>query len=241
MIFNIGLTAGLVGAAAVAVLKGFGWQFAAVSDSWTSGNDLLLGGFLAALFLWQIGTGFLLGGRSVKGLINLHNYSGQSPSDFVRLEGLPATLMNMGVLGFMMTAYVLVVGGPLNGPTIGGILTVCGFGAFCMHYYNVIWPILGIVLLSFVSVWSLDEPGIFLAALFVTAVAPVAGKHGAVWGIIAGMVHVSMVRQTAVLFGWMNLYNNGFAAGLTCMVLLPVIDVIAKERKQKKETAKMGK
>lgn len=241
LIFNIGLTAGMVSTALVAILKGFGWQFAAVSDSWTSGNDLLLGAFLSVLFLMLLGTGFLLNGCSFKGLAALRNYTGQSPSDYVRLEGLPVTLMNMGVLGFMMMAYVLAVGGPLNGPTIGGILTVCGFGAFCMHYYNVIWPILGIVLLSFVSVWSLDEPGILLAALFVTCICPIAGKHGPVWGIISGMIHVSLVRQTAVNFGWMNLYNNGFAAGLTCIVLLPVIDVITKELKHSKERAKIGK
>ncbi|MBQ7858538.1 MAG: DUF1576 domain-containing protein [Faecalibacterium sp.] len=240
LIFNVGLTAGMVSTALVAILKNFGWQFGAVSDSWTTGNDLLLGIALAVLFGLQILTGFVLNGYSFKGLGKLRKHSGQSPSDFTRLEGLPVTLMNMGILGFMMTAYVLAVGGALNGPTIGGILTVCGFGAFCMHYYNVIWPILGIVLLSFVSVWNLNEPGILLAVLFVPCIAPIAGKHGPVWGIVSGMVHVSLVRQTAVNFGWLNLYNNGFAAGLTCIVLLPVINVVIKELQQAKEQKRLA-
>ena len=235
LVFNVGLTAGMVSTAVVSVLKGFGWEFSSVSGSWTTGNDLYLGVFLSGLYGILIYTGWVLNDKSFYGLSRLRKYSGQSPSDFTRLEGLPITLINMGLLGFMMTGYVLLVGGPLNGPTIGGILTVCGFGAFCMHYYNIIWPILGIVLLSFVSVWSLNEPGILLAVLFVTCICPIAGKHGELWGIFSGMIHVSIVRQTAVYLGWLNLYNNGFAAGLTCMVVLPIIHVVEKELEQRRE------
>lgn len=234
LVFNVGLTAGIVGSAVVAVLKNFGWEFTAVGDSWSSGNDLILGLYLSGLFLLLILAGYTLNRSSFDGLARLRKYSGQAPSDYIRLEGLPVTLMNMGLLGFLTMFYVLAVGGPLNGPTVGGILTVCGFGAFCMHYYNVVWPVLGIVLLSTVSVWSLDEPGILLAALFVTCLCPIAGKYGPVWGVLAGMIHVSLVRQTAGNFGWLNLYNNGFAAGLTCMVLLPVIAVVEKEHEQRK-------
>lgn len=241
LVFNVGLTAGVVGTALVAVLKNFGWEFAAVGDSWTGGSDMMLGLYLSGLFLLLFLAGYTLNRNSFDGLARLRKYSGQSPSDYTRLEGLPVALMNMGLLGFLMMGYVLAVGGPLNGPTVGGILTVCGFGAFCMHYYNVIWPILGIVLLSTVSVWSLDEPGILLAALFVTCLCPIAGKYGPVWGVLAGMIHVSLVRQTAVNFGWLNLYNNGFAAGLTCMVLLPLIGVIEKEHEQRKARRAYGK
>ena len=234
LVYNVGLAAGMVCLAMVAGLKNFGWEFAAVSGSWHTGSDLLLGGYLVLLYLFLIGAGWLLNGRSFTGLAGLRKYSGQSPSDYVRLTGLPVTLMNMGILGFMSTAYVLAVGGALNGPTIGGIFTVVGFGAFCLHYYNVIWPVVGIVLLSLVSVWSLNEPGILLAVLFSTAICPIAGRYGELWGIAAGMVHVSIVRQTAVNYGWLNLYNNGFAAGLTCIVLLPLIALVEKEHERRK-------
>ena len=234
LVYNVGLAAGMVGTGVVAVLKNFGWEFSAVGGSWSTGNDLLLGLYMAVLFGLLTLCGYILNGNSFAGLGQLRKYSGQSPSDYTRLAGLPVTLLNMGVLGFMSTAYVLAVGGALNGPTIGGIFTVCGFGAFCLHYYNVIWPVVGIALLSVVSVWSLDEPAILLAVLFSTAICPIAGKHGELWGIAAGMVHVSIVRQTAVNYGWLNLYNNGFAAGLTCIVLLPLIGVVEKEHEQRK-------
>jgi len=238
LIFNVGLTAGLVSTAVIAVLKNFGWEFGSVAGSWTTEYQLQMGGCAAVWFGLLLFIGFWLNERSFRGLGRLRKHSGQSPSDYTRLEGLPIALMNMGILGYMMTAYVLAVGGPLNGPTLGGIITVCGFGAFCMHYYNVIWPVLGIVLLSTVSVWSLNEPGILLAALFVTCIAPIAGRFGPVWGILSGMIHVSLVRQTGVNFGWLNLYNNGYAAGLTCIVLLPILHVVTKEIEQAKERKK---
>ena len=33
----------------------------------------------------------------------------------------------------MVTSYVLIVGGQLNGPTLGGIFAVIGFGAYGKH------------------------------------------------------------------------------------------------------------
>ena len=225
LIFNVGFAAGIIGTVIVAVLKSIGWQFASVLF-WSSGNDMLLGTLISALFIGMIITGFVLNGYSFKGLGALSYHSGQSPCDYVILEGLPLTLMNMGVLGFMAMGYILAVGGPLNGPTIGGILTIVGFGAFGMNYYNVIWGVFGIVLMSCVSTWSLNDPSILLAVLFCPCISPIAGKHGPFWGIISGMLHVCVVCGTAVNFGWLNLYNNGFAAGLVCILLLPIIETV---------------
>ena len=52
--------------------------------------------------------------------------SGQSPTDFIALAGFGPTLANMGLAGAVGTAYVLLVGGDLNGPVIGAILTIVG-------------------------------------------------------------------------------------------------------------------
>lgn len=239
LIFNVGFAAGIVATVIVAVLRSLGWEFHSVLV-WSTGNDLLLGSLISALFLLMIAVGFVLNGCSFKGLGALTCHSGQSPCDYVILEGFPLTLMNMGILGFMSMGYVLAVGGPLNGPTIGGILTVVGFGAFGMNYYNIIWGVLGIVLVSCVSTWQLNEPSILLAVLFCPCISPIAGKHGPFWGIVSGMFHVCVVRETASNFGWLNLYNNGFAAGFVCIFLLPVIETIEGRRNVRIEDEENG-
>ena len=143
----------------------------------------------------------------------------------------------MGILGLMSTFYVLAVGGDLSGPILAAILSVGGFGGLGKNYYNVIWAVLGIVILSFLpsSVWALNEPVALLGALFSTCICSFAGKYGPIYGIIAGMLHISVVRNTASMYGWINLYNNGFAAGLVCMIWLPIVQIVQNVLKRPKK------
>ena len=151
-------------------------------------------------------------------------------ADFVQLDGLPVTLINMGIIGAAAAVYVLAVGGDLNGPTIGGVFTICGFGAFGKHLKNITPVVLGVVLSSFFMVWSLRDPNVLLAALFATGLAPIAGQFGWKWGIAAGVIHASVVLNTGFLHGGLNLYNNGFSAGLVCIVLVPLIEALRRDR-----------
>ena len=43
-------------------------------------------------------------------------------------EGGAATVFNMRVNGLFATLFVVLAGGELNGPTIGGIFTIVGDG-----------------------------------------------------------------------------------------------------------------
>lgn len=56
------------------------------------------------------------------------------------------------------------------------------------------------------------RPGPLLAVLFCTGLAPIAGQFGVFWGMVAGFLHMTIVQNTSILHGGMNLYNNGFAA-----------------------------
>ncbi len=228
LIYNVGFASGILETAAVAILKSLGYEFSALNNV-SSGNNRFTGTIMIVLCTVMAIYGILKNGMSdIKRIVK---YSGQSPCDYVKEVGLPATLINMGLVGFMCTMYVICVGGEINGPILSGILATIGFAAFGMNFYNIIWTTVGIVLLSFVSVWKLNETGILLAALFSSCISPIAGKYGPLWGIIAGMLHVSIVRNTAFEFGWLNLYNNGYAAGIVCLVILPVINFYNSIRK----------
>ena len=161
--------------------------------------------------------------------------SGQSPTDFIALAGLGPTLANMGLTGAIGMAYVLAVGGELNGPVIGAIFTIVGFAAFGKHPRNIVPIMAGVFLGSLAKPWSADDPSILLAALFGTTLAPIAGRFGWHWGVVAGFIHSSAAQTVGPLHAGLNLYNNGFAAGIVASVLVPVIiaDPVADDARRR--------
>ena len=68
-----------------------------------------------------------------------------------------------------------------------------------------------------------NSRGFLTATLFSTCLSPLAKRFGVKWGLAAGFLHLTLATQVDVFHGGLNLYNNGFAGGLTAMVLLPVI------------------
>jgi hypothetical protein len=221
-LYNIGWVAGILGTLTVAVYKSYGF----VPDPvfiWTTGNNRLLGTMLAGLFVSMVVGGCLLDRQAWHKLAWIQRQAGQSPTDFVALAGMGPSLMNMGLTGAIGTTYVLAVGGDLNGPTIGGILTIVGFSAFGKHTRNIVPIMIGVFLASMFKDWNAHDPSAVLAALFGTTLAPIAGRFGWRWGIAAGFLHSSVAQSVGHLHGGLVLYNNGFAAGLVAAILVPVI------------------
>ncbi len=157
-----------------------------------------------------------------------------SGSDYIRDYGGGAALLNMGMNGIFALAFVLMVGGDLNGPTIGGIFTIIGFGATGKHLRNITPIMAGVWLASLVSGWKIVDPSPMLALLFSTNLAPIAGHYGVLAGIVAGFIHSSVALNVGVLYGGMNLYNNGFAGGLVAIFLVPVLQSIVDRRARAK-------
>ncbi len=224
-LYNMGFTAGLVGILVVAIYKSYGF----VPDPvfiWTTGNNLVLGSFLAAVFASMIALGFALDRGALSGLRRIVGESGQSPSDFIARAGIAPVLLNMGLSGVVGMAYVLAVGGELNGPVIGALLSIVGFAAFGKHPLNFAPIMAGVFLGSLAKPWGAADPSILLAALFGTNLAPIAGRFGWHWGVVAGFIHSSAALSVGSVHGGLNLYNNGFAAGIVASILAPVIIAI---------------
>ncbi len=226
-LYNVGMASGLVGFIIVSILKSLNFGFSS-NLIWNVNYQFELTAFFLVIFLLMFIYGFYLNGYSVKGMKHLTEHSGRAVADYIVLEGLPKTLINMSLLGFMSLGYVLIIGAPINGPSIGGILTVVGFGAFGKHIKNVIPVVLGVVIASMFMNWDLNEPSMVLAALFATGLSPIAGQFGFTWGVLTGIIHAAVVREVGALHGWLNLYNNGFSAGLICIVIIPIIEAHRK-------------
>jgi len=233
-LYNMGFTAGLVGTLVVALYKSYGF----VPDPvfiWTTGNNALLGVFLTVLFLSMIAVGFWMDRATPSRLRKVMGTSGQSPSDFIALVGFGPTLANMGITGAIGMTYILAVGGELNGPVIGAILTIVGFAAYGKHPRNIAPIMIGVFLGSLAKPWNAHDPSLLLAALFGTTLAPIAGRFGWHWGVVAGFVHSSAALTVGPVHAGLNLYNNGFAAGIVASVLTPVIIAIQSRTQPDRE------
>ena len=231
-LYNMGFTAGIVGTIVVSLLNSYG-IVPVPQMIWTKGNNLILGSYLGLMFLSMLMVGIYLTSNPLEKIRRIWASSGQLVTDFVIIEGFGASLINMGINGLIATFYILVVKGDLNGPTVGGILTIVGFSAFGKHPKNIIPIFLGVYLGTLGKNWNANDPSLQLAALFGTTLAPIAGKYGWSWGIIAGFIHSSAAQSVGVLHGGLNLYNNGFAAGIVATTLVPVIQSFEKIRQNK--------
>jgi hypothetical protein len=227
-LYNTGFAAGLLATLLMSLLRAFGINF----DSrllWSTGNNLSFSIILIFLFLLIIVVGYIENDKSFKNLHKLYKQPGRLVSDYYLVFGRGITMVNMGILGLYSTMFVLAIGGDLNGPTIGGILTIVGFGAFGKHLRNVFPVMIGATLSSLLNVWQINSPGMVLGILFSSTLAPISGQFGWAYGSLAGFLHICLMMNLAYLHGGLNLYNNGFAGGIVCIILIPIITAFRKE------------
>jgi hypothetical protein len=226
-LYNMGFSAGLVCLLLVSLLRGLGMEFA-LNTVWSRGNNLSLSVFLFSVFIFVTASGFLLDGRSFRGYLAVMRHSGRAIADFVLLDGAGVALINIGVMGTLATLFILSLGQEINGPAIGGIFTVAGFSAFGKHPKNTVWPVVGVLLCSVAMRLGLNQPAVLLAALFSTGLSPIAGQFGPLCGIIAGVFHCALTLDIGGIVGGLNLYNHGFAAGIACLVLIPLFEAYTR-------------
>lgn len=233
-LYNVGFACGLMAMLLVSLMSSFGAE-PEVSYLWATGYNALFGGLLGTMCIAAILAGLFFCRKPVwaawAGYRRLLQTSGRAPSDYLRMFGAGPVLVNMGVNGLIGMAFVLGGGGELNGPTVGGILTIMGFSAFGKHVFNIVPVMAGVFLGSLVMHWELNNPSVQLACLFCTTLAPISGYFGWPYGVLAGFIHSSVVLYTGSPVAGMNLYNNGFSGGLVATVLYPVIIAVFQHRK----------
>jgi hypothetical protein len=180
---------------------------------------------LSAIFLVFA---FVSDAKVLKKYPQLMKSSGRLVSDFISEYGRPITMLNVAVMGFISIGIILILDLKMNGPVMGGVLTVMGFGAFGKHPKNALPVIFGAWLGVVLTNYSLDSVGMVIALLFVTAVSPIAGRYGPFIGMIAGFIHILITPLAYAFQGGFDLYNNGFAAGFVAALMIPFLEAIKK-------------
>ena len=195
--------------------------------------------YFLLLFVGCVTAGYFLNGRSFRGLSLLFTDTGYE-SNFAGKYGMPLCLINVGVYGTLFLGYVSLVvrftdGAGFTGPTFGVIFAALTFTAMGQHPRNV-WPIYAGYLLLFGFAngfnalvggdagWTLSTQAYINSVAFATGLCPLVGRYGVVSGIAAGMLCASLAPATAALHGGLMLYNGGFAAGITTLILLPILE-----------------
>ena len=231
-LYNVGFAAGILGLGIASVFKGFGVEFVSVG-SWSQSGHGLLCGMMVVLLSGLFVCGVLLGCRSPGAYRRVLRHSGRAVADFIILDGPGIALVNMALVGSVGLAYLLMLYGQgvrLNGPLVCCLFAMTGFGAFGKHPRNILPVMGGAVLAALLMVKvPITSPGVLLATLLCTCLAPIAGQFGGYWGAAAGFLHMTIVQNTSILHGGMNLYNNGFAAGLVCILMVPIIEAVKPE------------
>lgn len=227
-LYNIGFTSGVIGMILMSVfrLSGYDHSLEQIIAAETSAPLLIL---LILYFLSMVVGGLVFSRRGLKEYLRLMRDPGRLVTDFVTLHGFSTSLLNMGVLGLLGIILVSLLNGPLNGPIIGGIFTLVGFGAFGKHPANALPVMLGVLVSAYLAGLSLSSTGLLLTVLFSTTLAPIAGHYGYLAGILAGLLHLSLVSNLGYLHGGMNLYNNGFSGGFIAAFLVPIFESYKKE------------
>jgi hypothetical protein len=129
----------------------------------------------------------------------------------------------------------LPLGVGFTGPTVGVVFAALTFAADGQHPRNVFPVAVGYVLL-FVTVvaislvsghripWTLSTQAYINGLAFATGLCPIAGKYGFKYGVMAGFLSATICTVTANMHGGFVLYNGGFTAGLSALIMIPLLD-----------------
>ena len=202
--------------------------------------------FFVILFSVTFIVGFVSNKKSINGYGNLLQCTGHG-TDFTDKFGMQVCMINIAVYGFAMLAYLNLVfvlpsiipglpdGVGFTGATAGIIFAALTFAADGQHIKNVFPIVVGYVALFALVVliclvagfdipWTLSTQSYINGLAFATGLCPIAGKYGFRYGVLAGFMSAVICAITAEMHGGFVLYNGGFNAGLTALVLIPILD-----------------
>ena len=202
--------------------------------------------FFIILFVFTFLFGFILKRGHIGDYARLLKCTGKG-TDYTDKFGMPICMINIAVYGMAILAYLNIVfvlpeffdilpsGVGFTGATVGVVFAALTFASDGQHPRNVFPIVVGYALLFAVVVviclisgldipWTLSTQAYINGLAFATGLCPFAGKYGFKYGVIAGFLSATICTVTAAMHGGFVLYNGGFTAGLTALVLVPLLD-----------------
>lgn len=245
-LYNAGLAFGLLGFMIFSFLyRSFGLRSVEAVfreniayDQYRNGYFLFCNSFFLVMFLICILIGFFLNGRSFKGYGKLLS-SDKLGIDYIIAYNDSLCWINIGLYGLMILLYLDAIilitdGAGWTGATCGVTLAAMSFAAAGQNPKNVLPIIIGYIIV-FVSeiyictvlniplVWSLSTQSYINGFAFATGLCPYSWYFGPLAGVLAGVINAVLCTATSQLHGGLVLYNGGLTAGLTALILTPIL------------------
>lgn len=232
-LFNVGFSAGIIAFVLVCIMRSFSLEVEP-AFIWQEGVHPAVATGSYVYFILTFLYGLWLNHWKISEVWKITRHPGRAVADFVIMDGVGLTLMNMSLIGVIAETYILLIGGDLSGPVLGSVFMAFGFAAFGAHVKNYLPVLIGVFLSCFWNKYQLVTPGIQIAAIFGVGLAPIAGQFGILAGIVAGFLHSTIVMYTNQMYGGLNLYNNGFSAGWVAIFMVPLIESFMARFEHKK-------
>jgi hypothetical protein len=222
-LYNAAAVAGFIGVLLFAFMyRGTGHEIPTNTDIGES--YALLGNLFAVITsLLAVVCGFFMNGKSFRGMGEVLKSTGYK-CDFTKNDGVGKTLINIGLFGLFVTGYYNLTGAAMTGPTVGCIVCLLAITPCGAHIFNMFPIMLGYLLASTFGGFTITTQAIIVGLCFAGALVPISGCFGTLSGILAGMVHACMVTTIVTFHGGFCLYNGGFTAGITAILLAPVLE-----------------
>ena len=202
--------------------------------------------FFISLFALHIISGVLIKKGQLSDYKKLFLSTGYG-IDYLDKYGMGISLINVGLLGFCAISYLNIVfvlpeifpalplGVGFTGATVGVVFAALTFAMDGQQPRTVYPIVIGYTVLFLLVVlvsrilgndipWTLSSQSYINGLAFSTGLCPFSGKYGRRTGVVAGFLAAIICTTTAEMHGGLVLYNGGFTAGLTALVLLPILD-----------------
>jgi len=174
-------------------------------------------------------------GEIIKGLSNIILSPTILITDFIKVGGISAALINVGLVGLINLSIMQRYRLKINGALIAAFFTVIGFSFFGKNLYNIIPIYLGGYFYTLYQKNSFKD--IFVVVMFGTGLAPIISEISfsgvlqpiaafaisMIAGIFIGFVIVPLSSHMLKFHDGYNLYNIGFTAGIIGTVLTSVL------------------
>ncbi|MCL2409735.1 MAG: DUF1576 domain-containing protein [Oscillospiraceae bacterium] len=233
-LYNIGWGAGLLSIALAVIYNAIGVERFAVGTFVSGGNNLPLNIYLAGIAVFFFVAG-ILAKPTTGNLLKIANMKADD-NDFYVKYGAGDTYIGMGMLAVLALLIMNIVRVEFNGPVLGAIVSMIGWGGYGKSVANSAAIIAGVMLgglarTLLVADFAFNAAVIYTSAFWGTCLSPMAKFFGLKWALVIGFVHFAFAFSIAPFHWGMNLYNNGLAAGFVCVVMIPVIRAFDRKGK----------
>ena len=209
--------------------------------SWTDTQSLplLLGDSQHAFFFPFFGLIFLallMLGRAIHksqdpAYKELFSHSGLE-ADFISLFGMANVFQNMGLMGLMFLAYFFLISAPFNGAAASALLFALCWSAAGAHPRNTAPILVTYSLMSLLPGLNLNAPELVVGVGFAVGLAPIYGRLGWAYGLLAAGLHACLMPLLLHTGGGFNLATGALATGIVALALYPILSQQARRQEE---------